>query len=105
MTQLTPEQDIQQLQESGHKLKKIFQPVEHKKSKPPKFKNALDRISRRERRGFNRNEYNNNRTPKNSGFLMMGIAWDPAAVHTPRHKKPKGWQKELKRQTFNKKRA
>jgi hypothetical protein len=64
-------------------------PVEHKKSKPPKFKNALNRISRRERRGFNRREYNNNRTPKNSGFLMMGISWDPAAVHTPPAQKTK----------------
>lgn len=72
--------------------------VEHKKGNPPKFKNALDRISRRERRVDNRQKYNNDRSPKNSGSFSMGVNWDGSAIYHPKRGKMKGWMKELKKQ-------
>lgn len=69
---------------------------EHKKGNPPKFKNALDRINRRERRKDNLVKYNNNRIPKNSGFLNMGVAWDGAVIYMPKRKKFKGFMRNNK---------
>jgi len=70
------------------------EPVEHKKGNPPKFKNALDRISRRQKRASFRKKYNNNRIPKNTGFLQMGAPWDDRAIFQPKRKKLKGYQKK-----------
>lgn len=72
------------------------QQPEHKKGNPPKYKNAIDQISRRERRSAFRTKYNNNRKPKNAGFLNMGTGWDGSAVFSPKRTKLKGWQKNLK---------
>lgn len=68
--------------------------LEHKKGNPPKFKNALDRISRKQRRNDTRTKYNNNRKPKNSGFIDMGIQRNTAVIFIPKKKKLKGWQKK-----------
>lgn len=73
------------------------QQVEHTKGNPPKYKNALDRISRRDRRAEYRTKYNNDRTPKNAGFIIMGIGKNYAVVHFPKRHKIKGWQRKDKR--------
>jgi len=71
--------------------------TEHKKGNPPRYKNAIDRINRRERRNDFRTKYNNDRKPKNSGFLQMGLGWDGSALYRPNRGKLKGWQKNLKK--------
>ena len=63
---------------------------EDKKGYKPRY------ISRRERRASYRTVYNNDRKPKGSGFIQMGIAWDGKAVFFPKRKKLKGWEKTLK---------
>lgn len=50
-------------------------------------------IARRERRSSFRVVYNNNRKPKNTGFMNMGVAWDGSVIFFPKRKKIKGWQK------------
>jgi hypothetical protein len=70
-------------------------PVEHKKGLPPKFKNALDRISRRERRNSSKVVYNNDRTPKNQGFLNMGNRHNWASIFWPKRKKFKGYMRKM----------
>lgn len=67
------------------------EPAEHHKGHKPKY------IARSERRASYRTVYNNNRKPKNQGFLNMGIAWDGAAIFFPKRKKLKGYQKNQKR--------
>ena len=79
--------DIQQEQQ---------QPAESKKGNPPKYRNAIDQISRRDRRASLRTKFNNDRKPKNSGFLNMSTAWDGSPVFFPKKTKLKGWQKNLK---------
>jgi hypothetical protein len=51
------------------------------------------RIARRERRNPMKTAYNNNRKPKGTGFLNMGIAWDGRAIYQPKRKKLKGYMK------------
>ncbi len=51
------------------------------------------RERRREIKNLSRTVYNNNRTPKGTGFLNMGLAWDGRAIFRPRRKKLKGYQK------------
>ena len=46
-------------------------PVEDLKSRKPEF--VMNRMQRRHL--MYRTEYNNNRKPKNSGFLQMGNNW------------------------------
>jgi len=67
------------------------EPAEHDKGNKPKY------ISRSERRASYRTVYNNNRKPKNQGFLQMGISWDSSAIFVPKRKKLKGYQKNQKR--------
>lgn len=64
---------------------------EDKKGNKPRY------VSRRERRASYRTVYNNNRKPKNQGFLQMGTAWDGSAMFAPKRKKLKGYQKNQKR--------
>lgn len=59
------------------------------------------RINRRQRR-YEMNhitpKYNNNRKPKGSGaHLQMMARWNDQAIHMPKRKKLKGWQKEARR--------
>jgi len=51
------------------------------------------RITRKERRRSFRVVYRNDRKPKGTGFLQMGVFWDDKVIHFPRRKKLKGWQK------------
>jgi len=51
------------------------------------------RLTRRERRKNPRTVYNNNRKPKGTGFLQMGVAWDGQVIYMPKRKKLKGYQK------------
>lgn len=64
---------------------------EDKKGNKPRY------VSRRERRASYRTVYNNNRKPKNQGFLQMGTALDGSAMFAPKRKKLKGYQKNQKR--------
>ena len=64
---------------------------------PQEKKTTPRYINRRERRAGWLTKYNNNRKPKGSGFIQMGIAWDGAVIFRPRRKKIKGWQKEALR--------
>lgn len=73
------------------------QQVEHKKGNPPRYRNAMDLRSRRERRNPFRTKYRNDRKPVGTGFLNMGVAWDGQVIYFPKRKKLKGWQKESKR--------
>jgi hypothetical protein len=74
------------------------QPVEHTKGNTPKFQNAMDRISRRERRNPLRKEYKNDRTPKMSNKYTIG-KWSSLPSFHPQRKKLKGWQREHLRRT------
>jgi len=66
---------------------------EHKKGQAPKYRNALDRISRRERRNPLKQKYRNDRKPVGEGFIQVGIAWNGQAMFFPKRKKMKGWQR------------
>lgn len=60
---------------------------------PEKKQKAPYHIAKRERRNPFRVIYNNDRKPKGTGFLNMGIAWDGRVIFFPKRKKFKGYQK------------
>lgn len=73
-------------------------PIQEQISFSPK---TVRRPTRRERRSYkHRHEvpYNNNRKPKGSStFLKMLQVWNDQAIHIPRRKKFKGYQREARR--------
>ena len=58
-------------------------------------------VSRRERRSFNRGEEKHNNDKYKYGG---GLTWNGQAIYRPKRTKLKGWQKENRRSSFNKKR-
>ena len=71
------------------------QVLQHKKGNPPKYKNTIDRISRKERRNPFRTKYRNDRKPINHGGYMIGKWYDSTmAIFTPKRTKFKGWMRK-----------
>lgn len=61
---------------------------EHEKRVKPRYAN------RRERRKFLGTIFNNDRTPKNSGFIQMSGGYECNPIYFPKHEKLKGYQKK-----------